>query len=75
MKLAVETAKSAGVPVAAVYAATFAFGTALAGLAGILLAPITGKLIADLITDGRSSISLEPFRPDRPFPSVFRGTF
>ena len=33
-------ASSLGVPVSAVYAATFAFGTALAGLAGILLAPI-----------------------------------
>ena len=35
---------------------------------GILLAPITGKLIAELIADGTPSISLEPFRPDRPFP-------
>ena len=33
-------ASSLGVPVSTVYAATFAFGTALAGLAGILLAPI-----------------------------------
>jgi branched-chain amino acid transport system permease protein len=33
-------ASSLGVPVSRVYAATFAFGTALAGLAGILLAPI-----------------------------------
>lgn len=33
-------ASSLGVPVSAVYSATFAFGTALAGLAGILLAPI-----------------------------------
>lgn len=31
---------SLGVPVAKVYAATFAFGVALAGLAGVLLAPI-----------------------------------
>lgn len=31
---------SLGVPVARVYAATFAFGVALAGLAGVLLAPI-----------------------------------
>lgn len=31
---------SLGVPVAAVYAATFAFGVALAGLSGVLLAPI-----------------------------------
>jgi glycine oxidase len=36
---------------------------------GILLAPITGKLITELITEGRTSISLEPFRPDRLFPS------
>jgi glycine oxidase len=35
---------------------------------GILLAPITGKMIAELIVDGEPSISLEPFRPDRPFP-------
>ena len=35
---------------------------------GILLAPITGKLIAELVFDGKPSISLEPFRPDRPFP-------
>jgi glycine oxidase len=34
---------------------------------GILLAPITGKLIAELIVEGRPSISLDPFRPDRPF--------
>ena len=33
-------ASSLGVPVSTVYAVTFAFGTALAGLAGILLAPI-----------------------------------
>jgi glycine oxidase len=35
---------------------------------GILLAPITGKVIAELIADGKPSISLEPFRPDRAFP-------
>ena len=35
---------------------------------GILLAPITGKLIAELIVSGRPSMSLDPFRPDRPFP-------
>ena len=35
---------------------------------GILLAPITGQLMAELVTDGKSSISLEPFRPDRSFP-------
>jgi branched-chain amino acid transport system permease protein len=33
-------ASSLGVPVAVVYAGTFAFGVALAGLAGVLLAPI-----------------------------------
>ncbi len=33
-------AASLGVPVGAVYAGTFAFGVALAGLAGVLLAPI-----------------------------------
>lgn len=36
---------------------------------GILLAPITGKLIAELIVAGKPPISLEPFRPDRPFSS------
>lgn len=35
---------------------------------GILLSPITGKLIAELLVHGKSSISLEPFRLDRPFP-------
>jgi len=35
---------------------------------GILLAPITGTLIADLIVQGRTAIPLAPFRPDRPFP-------
>ena len=35
---------------------------------GILLAPITGKLIAELIVRGTPSSSLEPFRPERPFP-------
>lgn len=33
-------AASLGVPVGTVYAATFAFGVALAGVAGVLLAPI-----------------------------------
>jgi glycine oxidase len=37
---------------------------------GILLGPITGTLVAELILTGRSTISLEPFRPDRSFPSV-----
>jgi glycine oxidase len=36
---------------------------------GILLAPITGKLIAELFVYGKSPIPLEPFRPDRPMPS------
>lgn len=35
-----DMAASLGVPVTQVYAATFAFGVALAGLAGVLLAPI-----------------------------------
>jgi len=35
---------------------------------GILLAPITGKLIAEMVIHGQSSKSLEPFRPDRAFP-------
>ncbi len=30
---------------------------------GILLAPITGKLIAELLMDGETSLSLDPFRP------------
>lgn len=32
---------------------------------GILLAPITAKLIAELAVNGQPSISLEPFRPQR----------
>ncbi len=35
---------------------------------GILLAPITGKLIAELVRTGRPPAALAPFRPDRPFP-------
>jgi len=35
---------------------------------GILLAPITGKIIAEFITTGKSSVSMQPFRPDRAFP-------
>jgi len=35
---------------------------------GILLGPITGQMIAELVVTGKSPISLEPFRPDRPFP-------
>jgi glycine oxidase len=40
---------------------------------GILLAPITGKLIAELILQGTTTLSLEPFRPDRPFPPTLAG--
>lgn len=32
---------------------------------GILLGPVTGRLIAQLITDGRMELPLEPFRPSR----------
>jgi glycine oxidase len=32
---------------------------------GILLAPITAKLLRELIVDGAPSLSLAPFRPDR----------
>jgi glycine oxidase len=32
---------------------------------GILLAPITAKLLRELIVEGATSISLAPFRPDR----------
>lgn len=35
---------------------------------GILLAPITGQLIAELIVSGKTSLPLDAFRPDRPFP-------
>ena len=35
---------------------------------GILLAPITGQLIAEAIVGAKPSLPLEPFRPDRPFP-------
>ncbi len=34
---------------------------------GILLGPITGQLMAELIINGKSSLSLDLFRPDRPF--------
>lgn len=30
---------------------------------GILLAPVTGKLIAELLTTGKTSLSIEPFSP------------
>jgi glycine oxidase len=36
---------------------------------GILLAPITGKLIAEAVLTGRVPARLSAFRPDRPFPS------
>ncbi len=32
---------------------------------GILLGPITGRLIAQLITEGKTEVSLEPFSPAR----------
>jgi glycine oxidase len=32
---------------------------------GILLGPLTGKLIAQLITEGRTEVALEPFSPSR----------
>ena len=36
---------------------------------GILLSPITGMLIAELIVKGETTLPLTPFRPDRPFPT------
>ena len=30
---------------------------------GILLAPVTGQLIAELLTTGQPSLPLEPFQP------------
>jgi len=36
---------------------------------GILLAPVTARLIASLVVTGRPPASLAPFRPDRPFPA------
>ncbi len=35
---------------------------------GILLGPLTGQLVAELILDGAPSIPLDLFRPDRSFP-------
>jgi glycine oxidase len=32
---------------------------------GVLLAPVTGKIVADLIVDGRTQMPLDAFRPDR----------
>jgi len=32
---------------------------------GVLLAPVTAKIVADLIIDGRTDIPLDAFRPDR----------
>jgi glycine oxidase len=37
---------------------------------GILLSPITGTLIAELIVKGETTMPLTPFRPDRPFPTA-----
>jgi glycine oxidase len=42
---------------------------------GILLAPITGKVVAELVADGKPSIPLDPFRPDRPFPTGHPGGY
>jgi glycine oxidase len=36
---------------------------------GIVLAPITGKLVSELITTGQTSLSLDPFTlPREPLP-------
>jgi len=35
------------------------------GMHGFTLAPATGAVVADLIVDGRSSLDLTPFDPDR----------
>lgn len=35
---------------------------------GILLAPITAQVLRELVVGGRTSLSLEPFRVDRPLP-------
>jgi glycine oxidase len=35
------------------------------GRNGILLAPITGRLMAELVLEGRTSVALEPFAPTR----------
>lgn len=40
---------------------------------GILLAPITAKLITELLTTGQTSMSLEPFSPNRFEPMVHSG--
>jgi glycine oxidase len=32
---------------------------------GILLAPVTGRLMTQLICEGRTEIDLRPFRPER----------
>jgi glycine oxidase len=34
---------------------------------GILLGPITGQIVTDLVATGRSRVPIEPFRPDRVF--------
>ncbi len=36
---------------------------------GILLGPITGQIIAELVATGRSRVPIQPFRPDRAFPA------
>jgi glycine/D-amino acid oxidase-like deaminating enzyme len=35
------------------------------GRNGILLAPITGRVLADLVVDGRTSVALDAFSPAR----------
>jgi D-amino-acid dehydrogenase len=47
--------------------AILAFGH---GHLGLGLGAITGRVVSELLTTGRSSVDLEPFRPDR-FRSVF----
>ena len=40
---------------------------------GILLGPLTGRLVQELILGRQPSIPLDPFRPDRPMPGTRRG--
>jgi D-amino-acid dehydrogenase len=35
------------------------------GMQGFTLAPSTAAVVADLVTDGRTSFDLSPFDPDR----------
>ena len=35
------------------------------GMLGLTLGPVTGKLLAESILDGRASLPLEPFDPGR----------